>query len=196
MTQALIVIDVQQDMVNGSYAGELANKDAVIGNIKLAIEKASDAGAQVIFIRDKDVAGGSGPGFEVFDELPQPAGSVTIDKANNNLFTRTLLAPFLKERRIEHLVICGMQSEYCIDTAVRAAVGRDFQVTLLEDAHSTVDSPVLSAEQIIAHENETLYAHGDLEFFCVTRSVSEDIFTPNHAETLASWEAEEQTPAS
>ncbi|WP_394939415.1 isochorismatase family protein [Psychromicrobium sp. YIM B11713] len=191
MAQALLVIDAQQAMVDGSYAGELFNRDAVLSNIALALQKATAAGAQVVFIRDKDVAGGSGAGFEVAAELVQPAGSVTIDKSNNNAFTRTLLGPFLEQRGIDHLVICGFQSEYCIDTAVRAAVGRNLSVTLLEDAHSTVDSPVLSAEKIIAHENETLYAHGDLEHFCVTRPTSEDVFVPNHAETLAHWEAEE-----
>ena len=191
MNQALLVIDAQEELVNGGYAGDLFNRDAVLGNIKLALQKAVEAGAQVVFIRDKDVAGGSGAGFEVSAELVQPAGAVTIDKSNNNAFTRTLLGPFLAQRGIEHVVVCGFQSEYCIDTAVRAAVSRDLNVTLLEDAHSTVDSSVLSAEQIIAHENETLYAHGDLEHFCVTRSVNEDIFTSNHAETLAGWEAEE-----
>ncbi|ABY23466.1 isochorismatase family protein [Renibacterium salmoninarum ATCC 33209] len=152
-----------------------------------AISKAVEAGALIVFVRDRDVAGGEGPGFEVHESLRQPAGSVTIDKSNNSAFTRTVLGPFLVERGMPHVAICGMQSEYCVDTAVRAAVGRDLDVTLLQDAHTTVDSPVLSADQIIAHTNETLYPHGDLENFCVTRSVSEDIFVPNHAETLQSW---------
>ncbi|WP_285727494.1 isochorismatase family protein [Psychromicrobium xiongbiense] len=187
---ALLVIDVQEAMVDGSYAGELANRDEVLANINLALQKAQDADAQVVFIRDTDVGGGSGAGFEVHQGLTRPADAVTIDKSNNNAFTRTMLGPFLQARGVEHVVICGMQSQYCIDTAVRAAVGRDFDVTLLEDAHTTADSPVLTAAQIIAHENETLYAHGDLEHFCVTRSVTEDIFKPNHAETLARWEDE------
>lgn len=186
-SQALLVVDVQTDLVSGEYAGPLANRDAVLANIAIAIEKADAAGVQVVFIRDLDVAGGAGTGFEVHAGLVQPAGSVTIDKSNNNAFTRTVLGPFLQERGIGHLVICGMQSEYCVDTAVRAAVGRDFDVTLLEDAHTTVDSSVLSGEQIIAHTNETLYAHGDLEHFCVTRAVAEDIFVPNHAQTLQEW---------
>lgn len=185
--QALLVVDVQEDMVNGEYAGAMTSRESVLANIVTAIGKADAADVQIIFIRDRDVNGGSGPGFEVHSGLPQPAGSVTIDKSNNNAFTRTLLGPFLQERGIEHLVICGMQSEYCIDTAVRAAVGRDFDVTLLEDAHTTVDSALLSGEQIIGHTNETLYAHGDLEHFCVTRSVAEDIFVPNHAQTLENW---------
>ncbi|MBQ1445514.1 MAG: isochorismatase family protein [Renibacterium sp.] len=185
--QALLVIDVQTDLVSGEYAGPLTDRETVLANIGTAIEKAVAADVQVVFIRDLDVAGGEGPGFEVHAGLPQPAGSVTIDKSNNNAFTRTVLGPFLQERGVDHVVICGMQSEYCVDTAVRAAVGRDFDVTLLEDAHTTADSPVLSGAQIIAHTNETLYAHGDLEHFCVTRTVSEDIFTPNHAQTLQDW---------
>lgn len=187
MSQALLVIDAQQDLVDGGYTGVLANRDAVLNNISTAISKAVEAGALIVFVRDRDVAGGEGSGFEVHDSLPQPAGSVTIDKSNSNAFTRTVLGQFLVERGVQHVAICGMQSEYCVDSAVRAAVGRDLDVTLLQDAHTTVDSPVLSADQIIAHTNETLYSHGDLDHFCVTRSVSEDIFVPNHAETLQSW---------
>jgi hypothetical protein len=41
-------------------------------------------------------------------------------------------------------------------TACRAAVALGYQVTLLSDAHSTFDSPVLTAEQIVAHHNSTL----------------------------------------
>lgn len=191
MNQALLVIDAQRDMVDGSYTGQLAKKDAVLGNIKLALAKAEQANAQVVFIRDVDIAGGSGPGFEVDPTLPQPSGSVTIDTSHSNIFVGTLLGPFLKERGVEHVVMCGMQSEHSVDTAVREAVGRGYRVTLLEDAHSTVGSGVLSGSQIINHENETLYAHGDLENFCVTRSAAEDIFTPNHEAVLADWDEQE-----
>ncbi len=50
----------------------------------------------------------------------------------------------------------GAQSNYCVDTTSRRAVSVGYDVTLVSDAHTTEDSDVLTAEQIIAHHNSTL----------------------------------------
>ena len=64
-----------------------------------------------------------------------------------------------------------MQTEYCIDTNCRAAADLGYKVVLAKDAHTTFDTPVLSAAQIIAHHNRTLdgsfvelAAAGDIAF--------------------------------
>jgi nicotinamidase-related amidase len=49
-----------------------------------------------------------------------------------------------------------MQTEFCVDTAVRSAFERDYQVTLVSDGHTTFDTPALEAERIVAHHNQTL----------------------------------------
>lgn len=53
-------------------------------------------------------------------------------------------------------VICGLQSEFCVDTTTRRALALGYPVTLVSDGHSTMDNGVLSAAQISAHHNETL----------------------------------------
>jgi len=62
----------------------------------------------------------------------------------------------LKVRGIKRLVICGGQTQYCVDTAVRRAAAVGYDVLLASDAHTTEDSETLPAEQIIAFYNETL----------------------------------------
>ncbi|HTO61462.1 MAG TPA: isochorismatase family protein, partial [Bradyrhizobium sp.] len=54
------------------------------------------------------------------------------------------------------LIITGMQTEYCVDTACRAAAALGYKVSLVEDAHTTFDSKALPAERIVAHHNATL----------------------------------------
>jgi len=54
------------------------------------------------------------------------------------------------------LVVCGLQSEFCVDSTVRAALAQGYAVTLVKDGHSTLANGVLSAAQISAHHNATL----------------------------------------
>ena len=81
--------------------------------------------------------------------------SVTV-KRHCNAFQNTDFDQTLKRADIDHLIVCGMQSEYCVDTAVRAAVERGYKVTLVSDAHTTFDTKALSGADIVAHHNTTL----------------------------------------
>jgi len=49
-----------------------------------------------------------------------------------------------------------MQTEFCIDTVVRAAYERSYKVTLVSDGHTPFDTRGLAAAGIIAHHNATL----------------------------------------
>ena len=65
MNQALVVIDAQQELIEGND-GEpsVFNKEGLISNINAVVEKAEKMGHLVIFIRDLDVSDGKGRGFD------------------------------------------------------------------------------------------------------------------------------------
>jgi len=44
----------------------------------------------------------------------------------------------------------------CVDSACRGAVANGYRVVLVSDGHTTYDTPVLSADRIIAHHNRLL----------------------------------------
>jgi nicotinamidase-related amidase len=181
LNQALVVIDAQQELIDGN-ANEKSvfKKSTLIENINTVIDKAKDANALLVFIRDKDVAEGKGSGFQVHTKINVPTNPTTFDKYATNSFYGTTLLKFLKDHEVEHLVIMGCKTEHCIDTAVRMATVNNFDVTLVGDGHSTTDSKVLSAEQIINHHNATLHGHYNVEHFCVVRTTNEDLFQPIH----------------
>ena len=181
MEQALLVIDAQQELMDGGLENQgVFEKDKVVHNINVVIEKALKEKAYIVFIRDKDVSNGKGSGFQVHKDIKAPSDAVIFDKLATNSFYGTPLLEYLNDKNIEHLVIMGCQTEYCIDTAVRTATINGFDVTLVSDGHSTTDSKILSAEQIIRHHNTTLHGHYNVDHFSIVRNANEDLFEPTH----------------
>ncbi|MGN4125336.1 cysteine hydrolase family protein [Lysinibacillus sphaericus] len=182
MNQALLVIDAQQELIDGNQEEqEVFQKERLIDNINSVINQALQAGASIIFVRDKDVANGQGAGFQVHNEINVPSNTaIIIDKEATNSFYKTELLQYLKEKEVTHLVIMGCKTEHCIDTAVRTATVHSFDVTLVADGHATTDSKVMSAEKIIAHHNDILHGHYNVDNFSVVRKAQEHVFEPNH----------------
>jgi nicotinamidase-related amidase len=66
------------------------------------------------------------------------------------------LEQVLKKHAVTDLVICGMHTEFCVDTTTRRALALGFPVILVGDAHTSEGNQYLSAPQVIRHHNETL----------------------------------------
>ncbi len=181
MNQALLVIDAQQSLIDGSATEKpVFAKEQLIENINRMVKKATDENIPIVFVRDLDVAEGEGEGFQVHRDINVPASAEMIDKKSTSAFHKTTLLNFLKNKEVGHVVIMGCATGYCIDTAVRAATVNQFDVTLVKEGHSTADSEVLSGEQIINHHNDILHGHYNVDNFCMVRSVEEDLFKPPH----------------
>lgn len=181
MKQTLLVIDAQQDLMEGSTEEQgVFDKERIITNINTVIQKALDERISIVFIRDLDVASGEGPGFQIHKDINVPTTAVILDKEATNSFYGTPLKEHLHHANVEHLVIMGCKTEHCIDTAVRTATINRFDVTLVGDGHSTSESQHLAAQQIIQHHNETLHGHYNVDNFSIVRNSDEDLFNPIH----------------
>ena len=153
---ALLVIDVQQ----GMFASALPHDgEAVVARIAGLIALARANGVPVFFVQHDGGPGDDfskdGPGFAFRPEIAPRDGETVTVKRKCNSFQQTDLDAKLRAAGIDHLVICGMQTEYCVDTAIRAAVDRGYRVSVASDAHSTFDTKILPAATIIAHHNNT-----------------------------------------
>ncbi|MCO7125409.1 cysteine hydrolase [Sporolactobacillus shoreicorticis] len=181
MNQALLVIDSQQALIDGdAQEPGVPNKEELLQKINFVIEKALQAKITVIFIRDTSVSDGNGEGFQIHPAIHIPEGATIFNKSATSSFYHTPLLNYLQERGVEHLVIAGCKTEYCIDTAVRMATVNGFDATLVGDAHGTSDSSDLSAEQIINHHNRVLHGYDNDDHFSLVRSADEDLFHPIH----------------
>ena len=157
MSTALLIIDVQRALCIGKFAA--FEVDRVIDNINLVSQKARAAGAPVIIIQHESADGvldyGT-EGWQLATNLVALPTDTTIRKKATDSFHQTTLLPELQARGVKSLVICGLQSEFCVDTTTRRAMALGFPVVLVADGHSTMDNAVISAAMISAHHNETL----------------------------------------
>lgn len=157
MSTALLIIDVQQALCYGEYAAFEAER--VIGCINLVSRKARTAGAPVVVIQHESHGGPLDyrtDGWRLADGLDTLSTDLLVRKTATDSFHNTELQSVLQARGVTRLVICGLQSEFCVDTTTRRALALGYPVTLVSDAHSTQNNSVLSAAQISAHHNETL----------------------------------------
>lgn len=79
-----------------------------------------------------------------------------MEKPTWDAFHRTELQEELQKLGITNLVICGMQSEFCLDTTIRRAYSMGYKSVLVQDAHSTFDNGVLNSSEIVKHHNAVI----------------------------------------
>ncbi len=155
---ALLVIDVQTAMFTDGEPPHRASD--LLGVVASLIERARASQTPVIFVRHEaatyDAMKPGHPGFEIHADVAPREGEVIIDKQACDAFCETPLGALLEHLDVGRVVITGMQTDYCVDTACRSALHRGYDVVLAADGHSTTGNGVLSAEQIIAHHNKTL----------------------------------------
>jgi nicotinamidase-related amidase len=157
MKTALLVIDVQHGLCTGEYA--VFEADPMIRRINVLSEKARAARVPVIFIQHEeagDVLEHGSPGWQLAGGLVALEGDIYIRKTAPDAFHQTTLDAALRQLGVDSLVICGLQSEYCVDSTTRRALALGYQVVLVADGHSTMDTEILSAAQISRHHTHTL----------------------------------------
>jgi nicotinamidase-related amidase len=156
VTTALLIIDVQKGMFAFPDTQPFRGGDAVAA-IALLLARARAVGAPIVFVKHD-----GGPGHPlargeanhaIVDDLAPRAGEPIITKSKCGAFNGTPLKATLDQIGARRLVICGLQSDFCVDTAVRTAVDHGYAVTVASDAHTTFDAPHANAQTIIAHLN-------------------------------------------
>jgi nicotinamidase-related amidase len=157
MKTALLVIDVQSALCSGEYAAFESQR--VIARINQVSAKARRAGAPVFLIQHETKNGLLDPGthgWRLAEGLVVEETDVIVGKTATDSFHKTELEGLLQSHGVKQLVICGLQSDFCVDTTTRRALGLGYPVTLVSDAHSTLDNGILTAAQISAHHTATL----------------------------------------
>ena len=71
-----------------------------------------------------------------------------FQKRYNSIFKETGLKEYLDQQGIEQLVLCGMQTEYCVDTSVKVGFEYGYKLVIPEGAVTTFDGEDIPAETL------------------------------------------------
>jgi len=130
---ALLIIDIQNFYFPGDGPGLVGAIPASL-NAKEILQIFRDKKQLVVHVRHK-----SNKGFEIHKNVEPAPGEKVITKTEVNSFQGTDLLAYLRTNRINRLVIIGMQTQMCLEGAVRAAYDFGFECIVVQDACATRD---------------------------------------------------------
>jgi ureidoacrylate peracid hydrolase len=159
---ALLVIDLQKGEYNPNKIAAEPDRaylferirDLVIPNGQKLLAACRTAGVEVIYTvvesltldgRDRSldykVSGIFFPKgsweAEVLDELQPLPNEIVIPKTSSSLFNSTNFEYVLRNLGIEYVMVMGIVTDQCVETAVRDGCDRGFLMTLIDDACAT-----------------------------------------------------------
>ena len=159
---ALLVIDLQK----GEYNPEIISKkphdkymwdrinNLVLPNGKKIIDKCRKNKIEVIYTviesytkdgRDRGIdykisgifCAKNSVEAEVLDEIKPLDNEIIIPKTSSSVFNSTNIEYVLRNLSIQYLMIFGIVTDQCVETAVRDGCDKGFLITLIEDACAT-----------------------------------------------------------
>jgi nicotinamidase-related amidase len=156
MKTAILVIDMQQGLCEGPRAAH--DCAGTIARINAVTQQARDARLPVIFVQHEDEGElvHDSAAWQLAKGLETASFDFRLRKTTPDAFLRTGLERLLKSRDVTQLVVCGMHTEFCVDTTCRRALALGLPVTLVSDGHTSCGNAAITAEQVIAHHNLTL----------------------------------------
>lgn len=155
--KAVLVIDVQNDYFPN---GKMELKDSIKAGEKTAelLKAARDKNIEVIYIQHISAREGAGffikgtEGAEIHKSVTPMKKEKIFQKNYPNSFRDTGLYEYLKSKNIGNLIVCGMMTQMCVDTTVRAGFDLGFKITLAADCCATKDlnygGKTVSAENV------------------------------------------------
>jgi nicotinamidase-related amidase len=161
---ALLVIDIQRGAFDGARCPPIDRSAELVSNAVALVAAAREAEFPVIFIRHCDDPGQpfeeGTPHWEFHERLSPSPTDIVIKKYASSAFENTELGATLQDLEIADLVVCGLQSEFCVSNTSKAALALGYRVTVAQDGHSTWPSEGRASHVIVETVNEELRSLG------------------------------------
>jgi nicotinamidase/pyrazinamidase len=175
-THGLILVDVQNDFMPGGALAVVSGNE-IVPPLNQLIASATPRGATMVATRDWHpadhcsfaaqggiwpphcVAGTPGaefhPGLRLAEDTRIVSKADTQDRDAYSGFDGTDLGKWLSERGIQHLLVGGLATDYCVLHTVLDGLKAGFRVTLLTDAIRAVNVAADDGAKAIAQMAST-----------------------------------------
>ena len=154
----LVIVDVQVGVVSAAW-----DAPRVIDNIARTVERAREQDIPVIWVQhaSDELPHGSPPWQWVPELVPNllpSANETLIHKNFNSSFEQTKLEEELARLGATHITLAGAMTNWCIRATAYAALERGYDLTLVEDAHTTANidlgnGKMIEAANVVAELN-------------------------------------------
>jgi nicotinamidase-related amidase len=152
---ALLVIDMQVGLFGADSPRHDA--DGVVDRINALAGAVRRAGGVVLFVQHDGPQGDpfepGTAGWKLLPSLERLDGDRIVHKRACDAFYETDLADVLQRHGATRLIVTGCATDFCVDTTVRAAASRDYDIVVVEDGHTTADRPHVDSVAVIRHHN-------------------------------------------
>ncbi len=145
---ALIVIDIQEDYTGPEAKKRYRDGDRIIAASNALLEQARQKGMPVVYIENvidnpliRFLAGGvnapGAPGTATDRRILKVPGAKSFTKSRADAFVNPGLDAFLRQNRINKVLITGLDAAYCVNATTRGALNRGYKVTLFPEGIAT-----------------------------------------------------------
>lgn len=162
---ALLLIDIQNFYFPGGKS-ELSGPEKAAQNAAMLLTWFREKSLPVIHVRHN-----AEPGGEIYNTVRPEGSEKIISKDAVNCFIGTDLQEYLNSKKIDTLVICGMQTHMCVEAATRAASDLGFKCYLIHDACATKD--LTFGNKVIKAEDVHYSTLCTLKYYAVVESTAE-----------------------
>lgn len=148
MSQALVIIDIQNDYFQSKAGGfPLHASDEMLAQVLKVIYRAKQAGVPCVLVQHiADTTAGPAPffnpgtsGVELHEQIMRalPQAPIVV-KAFADAFHETNLDATLQDLGARELVLCGMMTQNCVAHTALSKAAETYEISVLTDACTTV----------------------------------------------------------
>jgi nicotinamidase-related amidase len=129
----LLVVDVQVGVMSEAW-----DAPRIIKNVARAVERARSQRVPVIWVQhsDDELVYGSSE-WQWVPELIPSESEPLLHKQFNSSFEQTALEEHLAKLGATHIALAGAATNWCIRATAYGALDRGYDLTLIDDAHTT-----------------------------------------------------------
>ena len=153
----LLVVDAQTLITTPA----LYAYDRFVDTVSQLIRAARQHGVEVLYIRHDDGPDAAltpgKPGYDVYEAFAPLPGERVYDKRVNSPFRDTGLLEYLRSVGETQLMVCGLQTDFCIDATIKCGFEHGFHMMVPAYGNTTMENAYMTSEESYRYHNEWMW---------------------------------------